>query len=308
METSFQMEEPAFPMEEETFPVSLLDSIRKLRVSSADSDRSTSPFPEYKEEDETMKESEMQCSVEYSENFMAALTEDIRTNVVEPNVYVAVGQSDKKLNLLEDVKDHLAHPQLADSARGRFIALTNMVMRLQYILFKHTECFIHPVDVEDGMEIATTMMNYFTWVDNMLQDLVNTASNVSNVLAMLREEDVPPMVQYKRMVSVVSAHLRSPRVLEEKLLSLYMAMFDEWIHNLFLDRRSEYTTKEPVVDMGRLRITQSIHFIWEKILHSIHNYAIYRDALLRIRTEFFSCVMDDVHKEAMVAMAEDEHM
>ncbi|KAJ5169202.1 uncharacterized protein N7482_004796 [Penicillium canariense] len=249
------------------------------------------PFPDF---DENLSEALSECEHAYNQAVTAAMQAGIRIREVEPAIVAPPGQPETKRVALDRLKELLSNPQLRLSTRKRFIALTNMIIRLDHVLFRRSEKFLGPQDTAEATEIATVMLSYLHWVDNMLQDLVDTAEHIFEVLGLLMDEEVSVVVRYRRMACVAAAHLRKPRFLEQRLLSLYLDLYDEWIHNRFLHMSNRLILQEEKIDVPRLDLARHLHSIWEIMSRSIENYAIYRGTLADIRDIYFTPTMTDM--------------
>ncbi|KAJ5693427.1 hypothetical protein N7462_002850 [Penicillium macrosclerotiorum] len=271
-----------------------------------DSTNDHEPFPDF---DETLSEAYHECEQAYNEAVAAAMQEEILAKEVEPGLVAPPGQPETKKRTLDRIKTVLSNPQLRSSTRKRFIALCNMVIRLDHVLFRRSESFLGPQDTADAQEITTEMLSYISWVDALLQQLVETAGRVSYMLALIEEEEDAVVVRYRQMASVVAAHLRKPRFLEQRLLSLYLDLYDEWIHNRFLHMSNRQILQEDKIDPARLDLTRHLHSIWEILSRSIENYALYREALQEIRDEYFTPTMEEMPNapDMEPGLAEEHH-
>ncbi|KAJ5641766.1 hypothetical protein N7490_005766 [Penicillium lividum] len=171
------------------------------------------PFPDY--DDESAASDEVEQA--YQDAFTAAMQEEIRTRVVEPN------------NL--DPRSYTGRPELRSKTRMRFIALTNMVIRLENALFSVSdeESFLNPKATANAESIATVILAFASWVDGMMQELLLMTGSVDYMLGLLVVEDVAWVTRYRRMALLVSTHLKKPRRLEEVLLSMYLELYDDQI-------------------------------------------------------------------------------
>jgi hypothetical protein len=89
------------------------------------------PFPTFNEE-----ESATHAAME--ESFQAAFTAAARTktrSIIEPAIQAPAALNFAKGETLEGMKDLLSNQQLSESARKRFMALTNMILSRDRVLF-----------------------------------------------------------------------------------------------------------------------------------------------------------------------------
>lgn len=132
--------------------------------------------------------------------------EHIRTEQVDPFLVDAEspGLSDVKIQSLETLKEYLSHPHLHAATRGRFISLTNMILRLERTLFHQYEEFLSPDATKNAQEIAVVLLGYAAWVDGVMEELLVVTRRVRFVLGKMMEENVAEVLRYRNMACVVS--------------------------------------------------------------------------------------------------------
>lgn len=221
-------------------PVSLLEAVRSQLIMDSDSDSSQStavkvtlsetktppmstpldqsvstdpsmvlventndrePFPDF---DEELSEEHKESDRAYEEAITVAIHENIRSREIDPAIITPSGQPETKRATLNRIKDLLSEPHLRMATRKRFIALTNMVIRLDHVLFRRNEEFLGTQDTADAAAIAKPMLDYLRWVDHMLTDLLAVAENVFGIMGFLAEEDVPIIHKYRHMAIVAA--------------------------------------------------------------------------------------------------------
>ncbi|KAJ5885758.1 hypothetical protein N7504_011594 [Penicillium tannophilum] len=268
-------------------PPSTLKPEDQEQIASRHEHIYSEPFPDYDDESSV---SDAETEKAYKVAFTAAMQEKIRTQTVDPHILVLRQVVDKKHKTLEAMKEALSHPQLRQRTRMRFIALTNMIIQA----------------TGNAQSIATLILAFASWVDGMMQELVETTGFVAGTLGLLAVEDVAVVTRYRRMALLVATHLRKPRHLEQTLLSKYLDLYDEWVHNTFLHLRNTQITQEKNLDIGRLHLTRTLHAIWDVLSRAIESYAIYRDALHSIKSRFFAPVMVELAGGSQVARCFEE--
>lgn len=159
------------------------------------------PFPDF---DEQMCEAHRDIEEKWQNAFAKAAQEEIRTYEIDPAIKTPPGQPETKRAVLDNIKDVLSNPRLSMSTCKRFIALTNMVIQLDHILFRRSDVFMGPDETADAAEIVKQMLHWLTWADNMLQDLVAIADNVFGIMGYLAEEDVSVVHKYRHMATVAT--------------------------------------------------------------------------------------------------------
>lgn len=159
-------------------------------------------FPEY---DEAGTPAYIEDEEAYKEAFVAAMQEKIRMQEVEPFIDDIPEQTENKQKAMEDMKDCLSDPHLHATTRERFIALTNMIIRLEHILFHRSDEFLRPQETTEAQQIAAVLLGYVAWADGMLTELLEATYPVRFVLGELMKEDVSEVIRYRRMACVVAA-------------------------------------------------------------------------------------------------------
>jgi hypothetical protein len=160
------------------------------------------PFPDF---DEELAEVYKERNREYTEAITAVVHAQIRKKEIDPLIIAPPGQPEGKRIALERIKDLLASPQMRKTTRKRFVTLTNLVIRLDHVLFQRSEVFLGPRDTADAAAVVKQMLPYLQWADNMLRELVVVADNVFGIMGYLAEEDCSVIHKYRHMSIVVAA-------------------------------------------------------------------------------------------------------
>lgn len=160
------------------------------------------PFPEY---NELNSPSYIQKEQAYKGAFAAAMQAEIRAREVDPFIEDSPIQPEHKQQALEDMKNVLSDPELRSGTRRRFIALTNLILRLDYVLFRRSPDFLNPAETADAQLIANLLLGYVAWADGMVKDLLDRTAPIYFILGQLVREDVSEIIRYRRMGCVVSA-------------------------------------------------------------------------------------------------------
>ncbi|KAJ6021555.1 hypothetical protein N7540_007059 [Penicillium herquei] len=239
------------------------------------------PFPDY--EDISV---DPEFDVAYLRAFHLAVQDRIRTEIVDPSIEEPQGLHGPKMQTLNAIKAALAHPQLSTPTRGRFIALTNMVIRLENVLFSGRE-FLNNRATNDAQHIATIMLTYVSWVETVMKGHYETSSLVYEMLNIIAAENVPERIRYQRMSLIVNWHVKKPRPAEQRLLALYEDLFNEWIHTEFLNRRDAQIGAGRDLNNSRIQLAQSVHAISGGLSSANHNYNNYKGMLITMRDQLF---------------------
>ncbi|KAF7716350.1 Uncharacterized protein PECH_000133 [Penicillium ucsense] len=247
----------------------------------------TEPFPSF---DEGYSEEQREWDHDIQASIMTAMQAQIRRENIDQAIIAPANQPEKKHRTLDRVKEHLSNPQMCSSTRERFIALTNMVIRLDHVLYERSEEFLGMADVAAAAEIVEVVLRYLRWMDEMLGGLVATAENVFGAFHFLSAENVPAIYKFRQMSRVASAHLRKPKVLEQQLLSLYLDLFDEWVHERFLHLSNRKILQDNRIEPDCLQLISHVHDVWEILMRNVRNYAAYTDQLEHIRLVYLTPV------------------
>lgn len=113
-----------------------------------------------------------------------------------------------KLTALEGLARLLIQPDLKPSTQKRFMSITNMAVRMEYLLFSQhgpdTEMKLTERDVWELNVMASEMVRYLTSVDDKLRGLVDDAYRVVCVLsAAAKDRRTSAWLRYKRMALIV---------------------------------------------------------------------------------------------------------
>lgn len=127
-----------------------------------------------------------------------------------PEEWIRAGEGEaNKLNAFEDLARLLSDPKLKQSTQQRFMGITNMVIRMEHLLFSQHGpnppiLVLTDRDLWELNIMASEMTRYLTSVDAKLQELVDDGSRVAYILSHLaKEPHVSTWVRYKRMAKVV---------------------------------------------------------------------------------------------------------
>lgn len=74
---------------------------------------------------------------------------------------------------------------------------------------------------------------------------------------------------------ISSSHLRKPRPIEQRLLSLYLDLYDEWVHNRFLYLSNRMLCRDEKIEPASLALINQLHDIWQMLSRASNNYAAY---------------------------------
>jgi hypothetical protein len=88
------------------------------------------------------------------------------------------------------------------------------------------------------------------------------------------------------------SHLKKPRPLERRLLTLFLEVYEAWVHNTFLRQRNRQILAEDIPVPGRIDLSRRIIAIWDVLTRCIENYSLYTWATRTIRANYFAPAID----------------
>jgi hypothetical protein len=257
-------------------PSNLLNTPLDRSVSSTSSivniENDHEPFPDF---DEQLSEAYEERDLAITEAIRVAVQDDIRTSVVDPAITAPPNHSEAQRVALDRIKELLSNPDLRPTTRTRFIKLTEMIIRLEHVLFRQSEQFLAKQETDEATKIASEIFEYLGWVDDMVRDLLGVVESVFGILGFIVEEEFSEIQKYRRMSAVVAAHLRKPRLIEQRLLSLYLDLYDEWVHNRFLYLSNGVLCRDEKIEPASLALINQLHDIWQMLSRASNNYAAY---------------------------------
>ncbi|KAK5798644.1 hypothetical protein VI817_004934 [Penicillium citrinum] len=277
-------------------------AFRALSISTEE------PFPDF---DATESDALIAMEDAFDQAFTKAIQTQIRQTLIEPAIDTPKAQHLPKRRALDDMKDLLSNPRLRLYTRQRFIALTNMVIRLDHAFFSSDDSVSN---AENAIEITQVMMPYLSGMERTLQDLVEISSHVDFILASIAQEELSVLIRYRRMAYVVagyacvlcilpchyllitaivhepanarsSRHLRKPRLIEQRLLSAFLEFFDVWVFKPCFLERSEIGLATD--NVRRASAFQYVDVVRDTLRRATISYAAYRDTLQFLKEKYF---------------------
>ncbi|KAJ5320607.1 hypothetical protein PENANT_c033G01675 [Penicillium antarcticum] len=275
-----------------------LVQIRSQLAMDSDSDSDTTvtpnkePFPDF--DAETCGPNRNRYEAEWARAFRQAVQEDIRTRYIEPYIIPHnLGEPFTRSNmLLEDIKDLLADPHMRQTTRNQFLTMVNHTLHLHQVIFHHSDQFLDTKEITEARYLVDIVLSYMGWIDGKLRDQVSAAEQVSVVLEQLSKEKTTVIERYSRMATVVSAHLKKPRPLERRLLTVFLDFYETWVHTTFLRLRNHQILVEDIPVLARIDLSRRIIAVWDVLSRCIENYSLYTWATRTIRTKYFAPAID----------------
>ncbi|KAJ5446809.1 hypothetical protein N7445_001630 [Penicillium cf. griseofulvum] len=276
-----------------TTPTSTNTNITNKETAKTD----TEPFPEYDESECEMLASALAAEKPLEDAWIHALgkatQQEIRMRHVDPKIipYFKSDPSHRSQVVLEQLRDFLAEPQQRPEIREQFITIINATLEFNRVIFHQSPKFLSPQEIRDARRPLEIILKQIQFMDDMLKEQLQTAEQVSCALEDLSMEALLAYERLRKMATVVAKNMKKPHYLEERLLSLYMDMYEEWIHTPFLRRRKLQLLDEQVPNFPRTRVSRRVLTIWEAIDRCIETYGALIRLTLEIKREYFAPMM-----------------
>ncbi|OJJ47078.1 hypothetical protein ASPZODRAFT_166327 [Penicilliopsis zonata CBS 506.65] len=202
--------------------------------------------------------------------------------------------------LLDEVRFLLANPRLKLPIRRRFTAMTNMVIRMNYIIFQQETrvpirfFLAEEKDLSEIKILATEIIKYLAIIDLQLQEQVDVAVRVRYILSEIeKDNDISAYTRYQRMAQVVMIHLKKPRPLERRLLSVFLELYDEYVYTGFLRTSNrQLVLEDEEVNVDRSEVSRLLIALWDILNRVIENYELYVKSMKEMKAQFFAPALD----------------
>ncbi|PWY90640.1 hypothetical protein BO70DRAFT_277543, partial [Aspergillus heteromorphus CBS 117.55] len=193
-----------------------------------------------------------------------------------------------KQETLADVKRLILSDKLKTDTKRRFIAMCNLILRIEYLLFRRHPVPVDPVtslsteEVEEVFYHATELIKYVTIIDNILTQEYAWAQRVQYSVAFIASDTrFNVVMRFKNMSEVIIRHLKKPRPTEQQLLTLVLDFYDTFMYRDYLKTHPKPVEIEAYWDPTREQLTAYLAQIWNTINHSIEMY----DAIVQVNSD-----------------------
>ncbi|CRL19158.1 unnamed protein product [Penicillium camemberti] len=257
----------------------------------------TEPFPEYDESECEMLASciaaEKRNEEAWIHAFSKAAQQEIRMTHVDPNIvpYVQSDPSQRSQVVLEQLRDLLADPEMFPDIRRQFITIINAALQFNLVIFHQSPEFLAPKEVEDAEFDLETILNHVEFIEEMLGEQLETAEQVSFALEDVSKEATSTYERLCKSSAVFAKAMKKPRYLEQRLLALYMDMYEEWVHNPFVLLRSCQLLNEQNPTPERTELSRRVVVIWDLMNSCIETYGTLTWLTLEIKRQYFTPMM-----------------
>ncbi|KJK61870.1 hypothetical protein P875_00086620 [Aspergillus parasiticus SU-1] len=208
---------------------------------------------------------------------------------------------ERKLNILEEMKIILRADHMKDDVQRRFTAMTDIILRMEWILFRRdvkpdgtrTKEFLSAPIVGEVQELVIPMVQYLAWLDKKLACELNIAKQVLHwIIQIAKDEDLDVYQRFRQMARVIIRDLRKPRPLEKHLLAVFQDLYDAYVYGDFLDIRNRQILQEEGFHIERDNLTRLLIAGWDILNRAIENYNEIITINLDIKSRFIDPVME----------------
>lgn len=142
---------------------------------------------------------------------------EFEASTSEPNTSTATWEPStetqlRKITTLQDITVLLERNDLKETTRQRFTALTNLIIRMEFLLFRQNgpgpnqdELTLNDADLWELNTMTKEMIKFLSTVENQLQSLVEDCVRVAYILCEVKGEPyVTAWTKYKQMSRVAT--------------------------------------------------------------------------------------------------------
>lgn len=91
-------------------------------------------------------------------------------------------------------------------------------------------------------------------------------------------------------------NVRKPRSIEERLLSLFLELYDAYVYSRFVRIRNRQIITESGLGPERLELSRLVIAIWDILNRIIENYAAHVHAMREMKRRFFAPAMEELRR------------
>ncbi|KAE8422047.1 hypothetical protein BDV36DRAFT_291859 [Aspergillus pseudocaelatus] len=119
---------------------------------------------------------------------------------------------ERKLNILEEMKIILRADHMKDDIQRRFTAMTNIILRMEWILFRRdvkpdgtrTKEFLSAPIVGEVQELAIPMVQYLAWLDKKLESELSISQQVLHwIIQIAKDQDLDVYQRFRQTARVI---------------------------------------------------------------------------------------------------------
>ncbi|KAE8408954.1 hypothetical protein BDV37DRAFT_294523 [Aspergillus pseudonomiae] len=206
---------------------------------------------------------------------------------------------ERKLNILEEMRIILRADHLKDDIQRRFTAMTNIILRMEWILFRrdvkpdgiHAKEFLSAPVVGEVQELAIPMVQYLAWLDKKLESELSISQQVLHwIIQIAKNQDLDVYQRFRQTARVIIGNLRKPRLLEKHLLAVFQDLYDTYVYSDFLNIRNRQILREEGLHIERDNLARLLIAGWDVLSRAIENYS----EIITINLDLKSCFVDPI--------------
>ncbi|KNG86470.1 hypothetical protein ANOM_005053 [Aspergillus nomiae NRRL 13137] len=208
---------------------------------------------------------------------------------------------ERKLNILEEMRIILRADHMKDDIQRRFTAMTNIILRMEWILFRrdvkpdgtHAKEFLSAPVVEEVQALAIPMVQYLAWLDKKLESELSISQQVLHwIIQIAKNQDLDVYQRFRQTARVIIGNLRKPRLLEKHLLTVFQDLYDTYVYSDFLNIRNRQILREEGLHIERDNLARLLIAGWDVLSRAIENYNEIITINLDLKSRFVDPIMD----------------
>ncbi|GAD94515.1 hypothetical protein ANI_1_1570064 [Paecilomyces variotii No. 5] len=221
----------------------------------------------------------------------------------QPNEAVETADnSDETRGVYDELREALVHPGLKESTREYFIAMTEMVLSINVLLFPTPTIPAYPTEhltdlkLVRATNIALHLTEYLLVMKKQLKAHIENVRKVDRSLFRdTRDGRIPTPVMLSHVINVVRKYLNPPDQLEKNLLSLFFELYDTYVYSAFLNMRPLLQTEIDLADEKR-ELARVLVSLWDVINQDMGKFTEYENRANAIKHRYI-----DVYSEKLKA-------
>ncbi|KAJ9312722.1 hypothetical protein DTO271D3_6956 [Paecilomyces variotii] len=227
-----------------------------------------------------------------------------------------VENNDETRGIVDEIRVSLANPDLKESTREYFIAMTDMVLHMNMLLFPTPAIPVYPTEhltdliLVRATNIALHLTEYLLVMKKQLKGHIDNAKKVDRSLSRdMRDRSIQTHVAFRHVLHVVKKYLNPPDPLEKRLLSLFFELYDTYVYSAFLNMRPLLQTEVELADEKR-ELSRVLVSLWDVINQDIEKYDEYDNRAKAIKCRYIDALgakLKNESPEAWQKFCESQH-
>ncbi|RWQ98173.1 hypothetical protein C8Q69DRAFT_457989 [Paecilomyces variotii] len=218
------------------------------------------------------------------------------TEAIDTTAAETVENNDETRGIVDEIRVSLANPDLKESTREYFIAMTDMVLHMNMLLFPTPAIPVYPTEhltdliLVRATNIALHLTEYLLVMKKQLKGHIDNAKKVDRTLSRdMRDRSIQTHVAFRHVLHVVKKYLNPPDPLEKRLLSLFFELYDTYVYSAFLNMRPLLQTEVELADEKR-ELSRVLVSLWDVINQDIEKYDEYDNRAKAIKCRYIDAL------------------